>query len=795
MAEPPTEWSVGDCVASLRKTSLGDLIACLSGLLTFPMAFWGCDLLVGRVSTGMAACLSLLFLSVAAGVMSASRPRSPGIPPHLLAAAATRWGARVGLLVFLVGGGMFVLGTMARQASRGIAPGDYSWLTTSLAGTTGILLAALPTVALGSLAVVGRLGLSAPASGGPPPVRSGEPPPSRSRGALPFGFAVFAVGLFSLGYPALLANRQPTASAQPAAAPKAADGPGFEYDPPADLATAEAGRWRIVASRHVPDLVPGLAAVHSGDSRFLAISGQGGGLKAFDLRRGKELRSFTGLPPMSRFVWSPASDRIFCASDADPACWVLDPTLGTAVRLPVRGPIPDGQPRWTNDGEIEFFLGKDRSGRLDLGTLRSRTFPVSGSGQDSDVGNGISARLAETERAALSVRPRIRWIASPAESGSPGWDFGGGAALCVVDKTRLRVFPLLGEEIAAGTTLLVSPDVSMVTVVTPDGALTHYVGLADDAAEESVAAELPSLPDHPPDSRLGQLADSGRIGAFVCAPLTNPLTGKVIGPDPREVRALAFCVGWETGQGSLSITETYSPVQPGDVAGYLHYWSEARPIALSGGDLEEWSGKILATPPSEPGRISPSWPWPDANLASGSGGVTFLGWRGTFSDHSLPAMADALEMAEGAEPEPAAPPPQVPSSSAERKEGKWDPGTAIWAFVSGHHAKVGARDLEGFVADYAATVDFNDKGKVGADFIRRDQAAYLPKYVRLSETLVGPVRVEPVGDGWRARYTIRSFATKSDGSEFERRVAMTLDLHKDGTGRLRIVRERAAAAE
>ena len=118
----------------------------------------------------------------------------------------------------------------------------------------------------------------------------------------------------------------------------------------------------------------------------------------------------------------------------------------------------------------------------------------------------------------------------------------------------------------------------------------------------------------------------------------------------------------------------------------------------------------------------------------------------------------------------------------------------VEGFVQEHHRKVGAYDLEGFVGDYAEAVDLNDKGRVSADFIRREQAAYLPKYDPLSETVVGGIEVKEIAGGWRARYSIRSYAVKrADGKEFDRIVRLTLDVRDDGRGGLEIFRETAAA--
>ena len=794
--------SIPECVDLLRRTSRSDWIAFAAGALTFPLGFWSHLWLSSPNPPVLIANIVLAALAFAAAAIPASRNRSTDVPLRLVPASSIRWGARTGLIVFLVGGGFCLLGISARQLVDGIASGSLSMKSLGNGVGIGLILTMLPTIAAGSLGAAIGSGRLTPApcnpTSAPPPVNNALP---RSKGALPLALTVFTLSLLSPAIPALVFDRA-TSTASHANGPTAppAD-PEFSYEVPGDLESAHAAQWRIVASRSVPGLHQSSVAAQSGSGRILAYGDSGsGGLTVFDRTKGRIERTFS-TPPVASMAWSPTEDRIFCVSALDGSCWVLNRATGETMHLPVRGLLPRGLPEWRSGSEIRFLQGTSQTGRLDLDLLRYSSLP-SGEGDRSDNGTLPSSSLAETDKCRISIRPRIHSLGSPVETGSGSWNFDGSATLCVVDKSSNCVFPLLHQQIETGTKILSSPDGSMITLVTPQGAMTHYVGISAESFPNTFEVELPALPEHPPDSRLANLSESGRIGVFVCRPLLNPLTGKVIGPDPRQVRALAFCSEWDEDGGKLTIAESYAPVQAGDIAGYLHHWRAGIPALLSGAKLEEWWKPANSPSSKVESSITPSLPWQDAKLVVTPGGIDFTGWKQGQNDPSHPPVMDVHALMAGKPRPQVTVPPPTPQE---------EPGTpppppiqapapnnlvaVVQRFVSQHHAKVGGGDLEGFVGDYADTVDFHDKGLVQADFIRKDQAAYLPKYDNLSETVVGPIQVTPIKGGWRANYTLRSFAiSKRDGKEHDTRVAMTLDIYHHHGGDFEIFRERAVPA-
>ncbi len=789
--------SIPECVDLLRRSSRSDWIAFAAGALTFPLGFWSHHWLSSPNPPVLIANLVLAALAFAAAAIPASRNRSTDVPSRLVPASSIRWGARTGLIVFLVGAGLFLLGISARQLLDGLVTGGPS-LTSSRNGVgIGLLLTMLPTIAAGALGATIGSGKYTPAPSNPtpatPPVSNPLP---RSKGALPLALTVFTVSLLSPVVPALLSDRGNSTASNTTESTQV---PEFNYEVPDDLESAHAAQWRIVASRSVPGLHQGSVAAQSGSGRILAYGGPAiGGLTVFDRVKGRIERTFP-TPPVASMAWSPTEDRIFCVSASDGSCWVLNRATGATVSLPVRGLVPHGLPSWSSENEVRFVQGTNQTGRLDLDLLRCRTFPDR---DPSDTDHLVPNSFAETDKCRTSIRPRIHSLGCPIENGSGSWDFNASAVLCVVDKSTNHVFPLLQHAIETGTTILSSPDGSMITLVTPQGAETHYVGISEEPFLNTFDVDLPTLPEHPPDSRLANLSESGRIGAFVCGPLLNPLTGKVIGPDPRQVRALAFCSEWEGDGGKLTIAESYAPVQPGDVAGYLHHWRAGIPSLVSGAKLEEW-WRPTSSPSSEAeSSISPSFPWQDAELVLTQGGIDFKGWKQGQNDSTHPPVMDVHALTAGK------PKSQIPTTPPTPREDQATPPplpisppdpnslvAVVQRFVSQHHAKVGAGDLEGFVGDYAETVDFHDKGLVKSDLIRKDQAAYLPKYDNLSETVVGPIQVTPIKGGWRANYTLRSFAiSKRDGKEHDTRVIMTLDIYHHHGGDFEIFRERAAPA-
>jgi hypothetical protein len=774
--------TVAECVAALRLSGRGDLVAVVASLAVPVAVFLAGLASMHGTASALPAALALVSSSFAAGAASAARSKVADIPTNLVPACAVRWGTRTGTIIFLMGGGLLLL------ASRFLRIGRISEDWQSLAAC--VFLAALPTVAAGSLGCLAgmpRAGRpSAPPAGGPDMIGE-DREPSAKRGLLPFAVGVFLLSLASPAVPMLTSARKLVADQQHVPAERE----DFRHEVPADLRGAEASRWRIVARHHLPGLLPGATAARSRDGRLLAFTGEEANLTVFDLTRHAPLREFREIPPVESFAWSPDGRRIFCQCAGEgPPFRVLEADTGRALQLPVRRGILAGTPRWSWESEVGFFEGDSRVAALSLDTLRV-TYLSPGHSPEREAGQPT---LPETDRCALSIRPGIRSLTSPSGPGGSSWDFGADAVLAVTDKLSGASFPLIGP-VEEGSVLLVAPDASKLTVVDGGGAVTHYVGLGD-ADDGALDGALPRLPECEPGSPLRELRRDGRIGAFVCAPLVNPLNGKVVGPDTGKVRALALWDRDGAARSSLRITETYQPVQPGDVAGHLHYWDDGNPVLLAGGDLEtRWTpdSRSAARGSGSPAAF-PRWPGPD--LLETPAGIGFQGLLEQ-QHRPAPALRDISGMVSKPRPPTAAPAaPRKPASSVpvepapEATEDRDE--ERIRRFVAEHHRKVGDRDLEGFVGDYADAVDLNDKGLVAPDFIRRDQAAYLPRYDELSETLAGEVEVVPIGGGWRVRYPIRSHAVKrADGKVFDRVVRLTLDIRHDEHGGLEIFRERA----
>ncbi len=784
MASTDDNPSVGECVLGLRQAARGDLVAAVAALAATPIIILGGIRELPGSGTAVATSLALPALAFAAGSVAARRGTGFPLPPHLVLACAVRWGARVGSLVLLLGGGLLVLALAGRAAFQG----GHS----AFAAAVGMGLAALPTTASGSLGCLAGIGTGRDLPARKPPPRAAPARrPGPGRGLLPYALATFLLSLASLAVPPRVAGHSRDAAQSP---PKA-DGPAveersrprpepqaarpapapeeFRYEVPADLPAAEASRWRVVASRELPGLTAESVAAYSGDGRLLAFTGEGGTrLAVFDMLRHARVTSSGTLPTVRAVAWSPDGRRVFCACEG-PRFVVLDAGTGASAMLPVRFGPEAGQPRWTGDEEVGFFFSGRRIASLRLDTLRvdrARNDPRRDEAQEGP-------SLPETGRCALSVRPQISSLASPLEKGEPSWSFEGGAMLAVTDRRTGASFPLVGG-LGPGTVLLASPDASRITVVTERGAITHYVGLGE-AWDGSLAGKPPELPDHAPDSELGVLARDGLLGAFICAPLVNPLSKETVGPDGSQVRALALL---DPG-GALRAVETYAAIRPGDVAGCLHYWRGGRPVLLEGAGLDGWWTPVEKAGDPQSGPTERFDRWAGADLRACPAGVEFRGWK------EYPPTSGPFRTVANAE--------SLLSKPAER--GGAAPAQApleVLRFVGEHHRKAGAGDADGFAADYAETADLDDKGQVGRDFIRRDQADYVARYEGLSETLEGPVAATPIEGGVRARYAIRSLAVRRrDGQRFDRRVLISLDLRARPGGGYEITRERAAHAE
>ena len=769
-------------VELLRRFSRSDWIGLSMGAIAFFVGFFVYPEFGPSIPRALPASIFLVLMSFLVGLVSGFRARSHKMPEPFVGPLAIRWGARTGLISYLAGAGSMALGLHARYLFSGSgANGPFS--ASGLCLST--LLVLLPTVVAGAIGTYLGVTWDHPSSASLPPKSPKRPSQPIARAAMVAASSSFILGALPYHLPSRSTDRAPEPVSD------------FGYEPPKALATASAGRWRVVASRSIPGLSQRSIAAPSPDGRLMAYADKNGaGISVFDLRKGREEQRFV-TQEVGGLAWSPAGDRLFYVCGLDSTCWVLALSTGRAIRLPVRGPPPFGSPQWRSEKEVLFGQGSVHYGMLDLDTLTTRASRLAG---DSEPGPVPASSIVETENCRVTVRKRVLSFVSPLEAGAGYWQFEAGASLCVEEKGDRHAFQLLDGDVPPGATFVASPDASTITVLTAGGAVTHYMGLADERPRETLAVALPKLPDLADGAPLSSMTRSGRIGAFICAPLVNPLNQKVIGPDPRQVKALGFCSGWDAG-GRIAVAERYAPSSSGDVAGYLHYWDDGQTTLLSGSGLEQWWSPAEVS--SAPGTSAPDAPltWLRADLLSSPSGTLFRGWLPSEGGDPLPAVThiDALSVPP--------PKPQIAITSslkrtaddtrkpaAEEPVKQDGPQSAVRSFVARHHAKVGAGDLDGFVADYAGMVDFNDKGIVDADFIRKDQAAYLPKYDRLSETVVGDIDLLPIKEGWRASYTVRSFAvSRRDGKEHDRNVRITLEIGYYRGGVFQILKERAAS--
>jgi hypothetical protein len=787
-------------VDSLRQSSHSDWIGLGLGTLTFFVGFLVYPRLGNAVQPAAAASIVLLVTAFVAGLIAGVRTRAREVPESLIAPSSIRWGGRTGLVVFLAGSGFMAIGLQASYLV-GRAEAHAPYRTISASGLClGCLLVLLPTVVSGAVGTY--LGLARTRPAVIPPLAPASLPLSaaRPRAGMIAASCVFVLGCLLSGRTAPSLRPSPDsaeAGGDPPPAPKPI--PEFSYKPPVALATAPAGRWRVVASRSIPGLSLRSPVAPSTDGRFLAYAGEeGSGITVFDFRKGTVVQRFATQQPAG-LAWSPGGDRLFYIGARDSSCWVLNRSAGSATLLPVRGLLPFGSPQWKSENEVFFGKGAVNFGRLDLDTLTTRASRLAGDQEPAPTTRPVTS-IVETEKCRVTVRPMVRSFAGPLEAGTNHWEFDTSAVVFVEDKDRGHAFPLLDAGIHEGATFIASPDASTITVLTESSAVVLYMGIDDEQRLPILDVALPKLPDLAEDSPLASMTKSGRVYAFVCAPLVNPLNRKVIGPDPRHVKALGFLSGWPSDRGSMTITESYSPISNSDVAGYIHHWDNGQACPLLGSDWEHWWSPTVASSRAERAEAPyAKSPWREAVLLATQGGIVFDGFRPPADGDTRPTVTDLAALTP-APKKPRADIPSKPRAEAadetrvvkEDRTEQNDPHAAIRAFVTRHHAKVRALDLEGFVADYAETVDFNDKGLVTADFIRKDQAAYMPRYDKLSETLLGGITVTPTGSGWQASYTIRSYAiSKQDGKVHDHRIAMELDIRKNGDETLRIFRERA----
>lgn len=559
-----------------------------------------------------------------------------------------------------------------------------------------------------------------------------------------------AVSLLIFVSPAVFLVRSPKVDPpppSPAAAPQSQPKPPFHYSPPEGIARASFGDFGVAFTKSIEGVEQGAAMSLSANGdrfAFCARTDGGNGVTVYDLDWLKPVASFA-LPshPKNCLAWSPDEKRLACICEGPRrgiTLFILDLATSAAIELPQPkgGNLPQGDLLWIAPDQLAFFPADEEALVLNLETLVLKAL------KDSTV-------FAKADQA-----DRKRWLDGPRTSlpVSANWRFGTVSALrgletpsrkepakdlqaysqayCAFRSPKLELHrPLPELPVSVGTKVFCSPDGSKIVRIADGQAQVSFMKLVQEEPR-IVEIDMSLSRQDIEGEQAGAEIEAKRLCAIAFEPLTNPLNGKVVGPDYAKAVASLRLLSWNGTKASFVVLSSVSPITADSVIGALHLrgkgaarrWEHA-------GEVEWWA---------RPAALQPLAPDAESSLAR---------LEPIEEEDGLELEADGTAFIVAVAKRPAAPAP--PAAVIPKPEaGESD----VRAFLEKHHGKASRGDIDGMVSDYAETVNFLDKGLIPRSRIAEEELVHRQKWSSSEEVIEGSISVIREGRIWKASYLL-----------------------------------------
>ena len=791
-----------------RRTESFGLCA---GLLCFLFSFFGNSLGALFPPGPPAVVLPMVLFSAVAGAGAALLAN---VSPECPAGAAPRFGIRATMFAAITGGALTVFAATLHAFGIGSSPANASTLTLlsnffpKAGASLNLFLVLLGIPASIFFGIAGSLIATMLCA------RFANTQPSivKGRRRLRFRDPIFSamLALSAIGYlsPFAVALRPRPSPERIAVAPitpvapvaPRLPPPKWRYRKPAEFDSADASQVAVSDSRTF-EIDGSLPLSLSRDETRLAYFRRTPNttLEIRDLDTLDVLQSFPLRGTPSALSWSPDGTGILVVCQAETKSVQIFNSTGRVWVLPqpVNDRIPEGPPNWWTDDEVLF--GRDETLTcLSLDTLR--VYPASESAKWNTLPKEKQARVASYQnrpalpgnfRWTLDIWPRIRSYEINQNLDAP-WKTNRWFHLALSDPDNAYRATLPQVEINIGDVVLATSDSTKLLHIRNGVASVFYLGLRP----QSSTALTISMPAAPDASLIQALADKS-VCAFICAPLINPLNGKIVGPNRGQVKALARIAKWKDDKAEAWITEEYAPVHPGDVIGDIHVWDNHQPQAIHETAAKEWFAVIdqfdRKAPPAK-NNAPPLDRQFTVSVLRNNGSERVDRIVNTSLSRSAP-VASAIPASTNASP-PASPgaaqipppfisAPHIPSPPQQAPAPQFatfNPRVAqlLANFIYEHHAKSSRGDVAGLVADYADSVNHFDHGIVDREFIRKDETEYHSPGTRVTETLIAPPAFTTLGSNlYSASYSLSFLRIRPDRhwtkgvSEIQMQISLT----------------------
>ena len=696
---------------------------------------------------------------------------------------AVRLGGKSAVVATLVASASFAL--MARKL-----PGDFS----AIRGFLIPLVCALPVILVGSMAAaLGALTCRCAEGSDENRVAPAVIEPPRY-----FKFCYWGI-VFAAILVTVLCPFYPTPYPQ---AEKRADTAPFHYSAPEAMAKAPVAAWKLETQRVIGNFDINRGLDISKDERFVA-GVNGGDIVVYDLES-EQMQKISNLPfSVGNLSFNPRGDRLFLVSGSEPRRIAVVELMSRRVFLlpqPKKHAVPSGRVVWWDSKEVIFHNDGKTLLTLNLDSLEIDPSNLSPP-EVEEIRLIPSQGWPRNERWALGRSQMVTSSELPETEGITDWLPLGKTVLSFSDLQHPMERCLPEIDVASDDLIIGASNGSKILRVRNGEATAFYFGMRP-VPPLRWSISMPHGPEKllPADSAK-YARELGELFLMLYAPMTNPLTGKTIGPDRSQPKAVLRVLKWEGIEAEVSINQDYHPFAKGDVfADVYRTVRRSSPLLLKFEGPHRW-WMLAPEPPVDSDDLAKLPTKEDLEKR----------WRAaTDKIVEEEKKADAVKASEVArlaaekqmskppivlvKPDSPAPIPPVenPSQIPSQPRQSTPLEKEITRFVVEHHEKASGRDITAMVQDYAQRVDHFTNGIVDRMFIYTDEFKYRQKLANVTEEVDGPVVVRDLGNGkFEARYIMSNFIRFKDGRSERGRFQIIFEIEKQG-GVWQIIKHRSA---
>lgn len=547
----------------------------------------------------------------------------------------------------------------------------------------------------------------------------------------------------------------PTASNNKPTAPKQVP---FIYKVPPEMSSAHALQWRLADRRTISGTISDVLAL-SHDDRWLAyVPLREQVLQVIDLHSSLNSRRATLKEPISRMCFSPDSDRVFVVSKNDPTVIaVVDLKTDQFIRLPKpkKRAMPDGEILWWRDKEILIVPKGSERFMLNLNTLEIDNAKFVASWRDTDsvlrekTLRELSNGSRDSSRWAWQFSPWFDSAELPEVEGVPYWPIKSSNHLAIMHPEHNSRLVFRSISVESGDRFLMSKDGSKVLRSRGNQIDVMYFDIAESSHLKWEFPMPHPLKECPKAASVEAALKEGTLCALIYAPMINPLTQQVVGPDREVVRGMVHMSYWLDKVATVYLAARYDNIAPGDIISDLSIWNEDKRELLSLNTTHRWwtrlpepmlgSDKITSIPTLEDRRKQ----------------------RAYYQESVRKAASDQLEADRRAKAA------EVGVVSEQRTPGMRvlpsislvpNRDNPVKDFIIAHHNKAKNSDVEGLVEDYAERVDYFTQGLVDQKFIMQAELKHHTNHVIEEESIVGDIWVKKLlgNSGYKATYLLKN---------------------------------------